>query len=131
MVWGFALHLHARRSDGHAGNRKTSGLRPPMEEPLHGRGRDVSFDHKPRNLGGMARCKLRRNTKPRFYAAEVCGFDHLNWEPGCADVVSPARTAPAGRVLGDDHLGQGLTRRARSVSKDWGNGECANDTAPS
>ena len=70
------------------------------------------------NLGRMAGREMAWDAETRLHAVDLTRLDDLDGKAGCPDVVSPAVTAAAVRVFGDNELRQLLRSERAATSRE-------------
>jgi len=97
--------LDPGRSDGHTRNGQSSGGRSFFQKPSYGNCRYVSFQDISIDLGGMARGKIGRHSKPISDDLKVGGLLDRDGEARGIKMLHPTCTAPTIRILVNQNVG--------------------------
>ena len=91
--------LHPRRSNGHTGDGQSGGGRPFFQKASHGNCRYVSLQDISVDLGSVARGEIGRYSKPFPGRMKIFRLVHRDHETGFFEMMHPARTTTAIRIL--------------------------------
>jgi hypothetical protein len=87
--------FHSRRPGRHAGDGQSDGGRSFFQESSDGYRRDMSFQHVPIDLSGVASRKIGWHPQPSPDRLKICGLLNRNSEAGILQMPHPARAATA------------------------------------